>query len=90
VSQRGWAILTKDRRIRRHPAEVAAWRAAGAAVFVLRSGDATAEAMAKAFIAARTRMLRWLDSHTRPLVVMISPVGGVRLLVGERRGGVKR
>lgn len=39
VAQRGWAILTRDRRIEQRPAEVAAVRAFGAKLFALTSTE---------------------------------------------------
>jgi len=39
VAARGWAIVTKDRAIKRHPAEIQAWQDSGAAVFALASAQ---------------------------------------------------
>jgi hypothetical protein len=90
VSKRGWVILTKDKRVRRRPAELAALRESMAAVFVLTAGGMSGSAMAAAFTAALPRMNRLLRTHTRPLVAAVSSHGTLTVVSGERRGGRRK
>ena len=90
VSRRGWAILTKDKRVRRRPAELAALRESRAAVFVLTGGGMTGPAISAAFTAALPRIKRLLRTHARPLVATVSSHGAVAVVIGERRGGRRK
>jgi hypothetical protein len=90
VSVRGWIILTKDQRVRRRPAELAALRHSNAAVFVLTAGGLSGAGIAQAFTAALPRMKRILRTHTRPLVATVSSLGGITVVIGDRRGGRRK
>jgi hypothetical protein len=90
VARRGWAILTKDRRIRRRPAELTALIESNAAAFVLTAGSLSGPAMAAAFVAALPRMKRILENYTRPIIVLVSHGGETALRVGERRGARRK
>lgn len=90
VTKRGWAILTKDKRIKRNRLERMTLEGAGAAAFILTAGDISGADMAAAFVRALPRIQKILDKFTRPIIATIGPGGGVTLLVGERRGGVRK
>ena len=90
VGARGWIALTKDQHIRRRPRERRALEDAGVAAFVLTAGAMTGPEMAEAFGKAIERIRRTVASHTRPLIGLVNRGGGVQVLVGERRGGVRK
>lgn len=90
VAARSWVVLTKDKRVRRRPAEVEALKASRAAVFVLTGGMMSGPAMAAALVAALPRMKRILATHTRPLLGLVAASGATTVAIGERRGGRRR
>jgi hypothetical protein len=90
TARRRWVVLTKDQRVRRRPAELAALRENDAAVFVLTGGGMSGAAMAAAFVAALPRIKRLLRTHIRPLVAAVSSHGAVAVVIGERRGGRRK
>jgi hypothetical protein len=91
VGQRGWVVLTKDRRIRTRTLELRALMDAGVAAFVLTAGDLNGAEMADALVKALPRMRRMVAKHLRPFIAVLGRSGDLTLKVGgERRGGVKR
>lgn len=54
--RQGWIALTKDRRIRYRPAEIAAVRRYGVKAFVVASGNLTAADQARRLIANAERI----------------------------------
>jgi hypothetical protein len=91
VGERGWIVLTKDTRLRRHPQELRVLVAAGVGAFVLTAGNMRAADMAGAFTTALPRMLRVIATRTRPFVATVSESGTVTVVLrGERRGGVRK
>ncbi len=70
-------ILTRDGRIRRMSAELAAVVAAGAKCFVLETGNATPLDYLQALMAAWPRMLEIVDEETPPFMYGISRTGRV-------------
>lgn len=90
ATERGWLILTKDKRVRRRPIELEVIRSAGAAAFILTAGDLSGPDQAAIFVRAAARILRLAATHTRPLIVSISQSGAVTVIDGQRRGGVRR
>ena len=51
AGRRGWAVLTKDKAVRRNALELAAILAGGVACFSLGHGNLKADQMAQAFVA---------------------------------------
>lgn len=90
VTGRGWAILTKDKRIRRNQLERETLEKAGAAAFILTAGDISGADMASAFVRAFPRIKKVVEKYTRPVIATVGASGGVSILVGQRRGGVRR
>jgi predicted nuclease of predicted toxin-antitoxin system len=80
AGRRGWIILTKDSAIRRNPLERAAYREAGARVFVLTSQSMTAADMAAAFIAAMPRIFARVTDTPAPFVFAVRRNGEVERL----------
>ncbi len=75
VANRGWTVLTKDRRIRYRPNEIAAIRNAGALAVVLTAGNLTGDDMAAIFV----RALRGIERLARS-----SPRRASRAAAGSR------
>ncbi len=66
VGSRGWAVLTKDARIRYRPNERSALERAGVIAFVLTAGNLTGSEMAKVFVKALARIERAATSVKSP------------------------
>jgi hypothetical protein len=91
VASRGWAVLTKDKRIRRRAIEHEALISAGVGAFVLAAGGMGGDAIADAFGRALPRMVRIWQTRSRPFIATVTSSGRVTLLEGgRRRGAVKR
>lgn len=84
MGQRGWVVLTKDRRIRYRPPALAAIQAAGVRLFVLGAGDLQGSEMAAAFVRALPRMERFARRHPAPFVARVTKSGAVAMLVSAR------
>jgi predicted nuclease of predicted toxin-antitoxin system len=81
VGQRNWVVLTKDDRIRYHPAELQALRQASVAAFILTAKNLTGPEMAAAFVAALPGIHKTLASQSRPFVAAVDRHGRIRLIV---------
>ncbi len=90
VGQKGWAVLTKDKWIRRNELERAALESAQVAAFVLSAGDLSGEATGAAFVAALPRMEHILAKWDRPLIARVTQSGNVEVVFGRRKGGIRR
>jgi len=78
-ARENWIVLTKDKRIRRRPAEIEAVRAHGARVFVLSSGNLTAAEQAQRFVHHRAR-IEEACADRGPFVYSVQSTRIVRLL----------
>jgi hypothetical protein len=88
AAARGWFVLTRDGRLRWRPHEVAAVKAAGAAVFVLRGKDLTGAAIVESVVAAVPALKKVASTRRRPFVCAFHRDGRLDFkLGGERRGG---
>jgi len=76
----GWAVLTKDQRIRYRASERRSLEVAGVAAFVLSAKNQTGEQMAASLVAALPRMKRLLTAQQRPFIAVVSASGAVRVL----------
>lgn len=90
IGTNGWVFLSKDTRVRRRKAEIHALTEARVAAFIITSGNATGPALADALVKAVDRMLAICGTHTRPIIGTVGMSGSVSVLVGERRGGIRR
>lgn len=90
VGRRGWVVLSKDGRIERRYLELEALKAAKVAAFILISAGLDGPMMAEVVKRALPRMQKLLASHTGPFLGRIYKDGKINVLLGERRGGVKR
>ncbi len=91
VASRDWAILTKDKRIRRRAIEHDAIVVSGAGAFILVAGGLGGDATADAFARALPAMVRVWRTRKRPFLAAVTAQGKVTLIEGGRRiGGVRR
>lgn len=72
VGERGWVVLTKDKRLRYRPLEIAALRRSQARVFVLTAGNLRGSEIAEVCIRALPRIMAILNSLPGPFVARIS------------------
>jgi predicted nuclease of predicted toxin-antitoxin system len=79
VGSRGWVVLTKDKRLRYRPLEIAALREAEARVFVLTAGNLRGVEIAAAFVAAIPQMRKILRSWRGPFLARVSRSGHVTI-----------
>jgi predicted nuclease of predicted toxin-antitoxin system len=80
VGRRGWAVLTKDKAIRKRALELQALRQGGVAAFILTSGDLQGSEMGQVFVDALPKMLRLLRKQEPPFVATVSRGGLVSLM----------
>lgn len=91
VAGRGWAILTKDKRIRRRPLERDAINGSGAGAFILAASGLGGDAIAEAIGRALPHMLRIWHTRARPFIATVSASGAVTVIEGGARlGAIKR
>jgi hypothetical protein len=91
VGARGWVVLTKDSRIRRHPLELQSLLAADVAAFMLTATDLTGADMGRVLVTAIPRLTTLVRSRARPFIATISRQGQVTIIQGgARRGGVRK
>jgi PIN domain-containing protein len=91
VAADGWAILTKDKRIRRRAIEREAINESRAGAFILTASGLGGDAIAEAFARALPRMVRIWNTRGRPFIAMVSAHGGVKVIEGGARlAAVKR
>ena len=80
VGRRGWAVLTKDDRIRYRGAEIAAATNAGVALFIFVGKNVRGAGIAEAFVRALPRMMELLASRQRPFVARVTRTGSVTIV----------
>jgi hypothetical protein len=87
----GWAILTKDKRIRRRALEREAINASGAGAFILAAAGLGGDAIAEAIASALPQMVRIWNSRARPFIAIVSARGAVTVIEGGARlAAIKR
>ena len=93
VGRRGWAVITKDTRIRYRQTELAALVAGGVRAFVLTRGDLTGSEMAAILVRALPHLARFSARHEPPFIARIATVregaddlqAGTRLTIASGR-----
>jgi len=78
--RRGWAVLTKDDRIRYRDAETTAATAAGVALFIFTGKRMRGPAIADALVKALPAMTEFLRTHPRPFVAKVTRGSTVTLV----------
>jgi hypothetical protein len=86
VGQRGWAVLTKDTKIRLRDTELSALVRGRVRAFVLTSGDMTGLEMARVLTLALPQIARLCLRHGPPFIARVSRRGAVQLIYDSRRG----
>ncbi|HEV3024178.1 MAG TPA: hypothetical protein VGX76_16995 [Pirellulales bacterium] len=81
VGSRNWVALTKDKRIRRRPAELAALMKGNTRTFLLTAGNIRGADMAQAIVSALPRMKQFVRDFPAPFVATIAKSGTVRMLL---------
>jgi len=91
VAGKGWAILTKDKRIRRRALEREAIRQSGAGAFILAASGMGGDSIAEAFVRALPQMIRIWQTRARPFIATVSARGSVTIVEGgARTSAIKR
>jgi predicted nuclease of predicted toxin-antitoxin system len=80
VGRRGWAVITKDARIRYRETELVALVAGGVKAFVLTRGDLSGPEMAAILVRALPRLSRFSARHEAPFIARIATSGKVQML----------
>ena len=80
AGERRWILLTKDRRIRRRPAELEALKRARVRALFFAAGDMTSAQMISSFQAALPRIQRLVKREKPPFLRRISPSGQLEKL----------
>lgn len=73
----GWIVITRDKNIRRKPNEIKAYRDNKVIVFVLASGNASAEITARLVVELYPKILRKAKSSTPPAMFSVTLSGGI-------------
>lgn len=79
VGQKGWVLLTKDKRIRYNQLEKLAVRRYAVRQFYFSSGNQTGVEMAETLVAALTAMVRTFLREDPPFIASISKSGKIEL-----------
>lgn len=80
VGQRGWVVVTVDRRIRYRQLEWLAFKAGMVRAFAFSSGNLRAEEMAGIFLKALPKIRRSLEEEQAPFLATITKSGDVLML----------
>lgn len=80
VGQRGWAVITKDTRIRYRQTELAAVVAGGVRAFVLTRGDLSGPEMAAILVKALPHVARFSARYAPPFIARIATSGTVQMI----------
>jgi hypothetical protein len=81
VGERGWVVLTSDRRIRYRVPELAALLSSGVRAFAFRSGNLTAQEMAESFLKSARHVSNLLKKNPGPFVASILRDGSVKVVL---------
>lgn len=78
VAQRGWVILTADKRIGNRSLELLAVRQSKAQVFTLVSGNLSGLQMAEVFVKALPSIKRFVLENSGPFIAKVYKDGTVK------------
>jgi len=85
VAANGWAVLTKDKQIRRRAIERHAIHESGAGAFIFAASGLGGDAIADAFARALPRMIQVWSTRARPFIATVNARGIVTLIEGGAR-----
>jgi len=77
VGRNGWAVLTKDTRIRYRETEKSALLEAKVPAFVLTGKALDGEQMAAAFVAALPKIERYIEQFAPPFIARVTRSGNI-------------
>jgi len=80
VGRRGWAVITKDTRIRYRQTELSALIAGGVRAFVLTRGDLNGSEMAAILVKALPHLARLSARYDPPFIARIATSGKVQMI----------
>jgi len=80
VGERGWVVVTVDRRIRYRQLEWLAFKAGMVRAFAFSSGNLRAEEMAEIFVKALPKIMLFLEEEQAPFLATITKSGHVQML----------
>jgi predicted nuclease of predicted toxin-antitoxin system len=80
VGRRGWAVITKDTRIRYRQTELSALIAGGVRAFVLTRGDLSGSEMAAILVKALPYLARFAAQHHPSFIAGIMTSGKVQMI----------
>ena len=80
VGNRGWVVLTKDRRIRYRENEKRALRLASVYAFVFAGGSRTGEEIGAALVKALPAMRRLIVRQRNPFIASVTSAGAITIL----------
>ena len=86
VGRRGWAVITKDTRIRYRQTELAALVAGGVRAFVLTRGDLSGPEMAAILVKALPHLVRFSARYEPPFIARIAASGRVQMIYKPAQG----
>jgi hypothetical protein len=90
VTKQGWAVATRDNRIRHRPAERAAIREAGTTLIVLRGDALRGDVMARMLVDAYPALRRLASRYQPPMIIHIYIDGRLKMSENGGRRGPKR
>ena len=84
VGQRGWLVLTKDKRIQHRLIEQAAVAAASVRLFALSGGNLTGDEMGAVFVKAHRRIIRVAQANRAPFIARVYKDGSVTVVMTRK------
>ena len=77
VAKRKWIVITRDRRIRYRPNEVAAVRASGARVVFVTGGNMSSEDLAALLTTHSKKLVKFIALHRKSFMAILTKGGGL-------------
>lgn len=84
VGTRGWVVLMKDERVRHRAVELEALIQGKVAAFVFANGQRSGEAMADAFAKAFHRMKRLVRKNEKPFIAKVYTDGAAAMWLNDK------
>lgn len=75
VGNRGWVVLTQDKRIRFRELERVALRRAGVRAFIVTANNVTGPTLAELLVRRLDEIVRVADSESAPFIALVSREG---------------
>jgi hypothetical protein len=85
VGQRGWIVLTKDKRIQHRLIEQAAVVAASVRLFALSGGNLTGTEMGAIFVKAHRRISTCAQANRPPFIARVYRDGSVKIVMSHKQ-----